>query len=121
MNRPEHTTASSLGLQVIEGGYAQGKEMTATFPSCVLGDDRPLASVTELWVSPDSKVNVLSKTSDPRSGAFTTRLQNINRSEGDLLWSVCVPTAKSWLKPAIGPKLELLDPSSRCQPKRIST
>jgi hypothetical protein len=68
--------------------------MTATLPSCVIGDDRPLANVTELWVAPDSKVNVLSKTFDPRSGAFTTRLQNINRSEPDLLWSGCVPTTK---------------------------
>lgn len=95
--------------------------MTTTLPSCVIGNDRPLASVTELWVSPDSKVNVLSKTSDPRSGAFTARLQNINCTEPDLPCSACVPTTKSWLKPAIGPKLELLDPSSRCQPKLIST
>lgn len=71
MNRPEHTTAP-LGSQVIEGVYAEGKEITTT------GNDRPLASVTELRFSPDSKVNVLSKTSDPHSGEFSTRLQNIN-------------------------------------------
>lgn len=82
MNRPERTTAP-LGSQVIEGVYAEGKEVTTTLPICTIGNDRPLASVTELWFSPDSEVIVLSKTSDPDSGEFTRRLQNINRSEPD--------------------------------------
>lgn len=51
MNRPEHTTAP-LGSQVIEGVYAEGKEITTTLPICTIGNDRPLASVTELRFSP---------------------------------------------------------------------
>lgn len=83
MNRPEHTTAS-LALQVIEGVYTERKEITTTPPMCMIGNDRPLPSVMKLWLSPDSKVSVPSKTSDPHSGEFTTRLENINRSEPDL-------------------------------------
>lgn len=81
-NRPENTT-ESLGTQVIEGVYAEGKKTTTTFPVGMVGNDRPIASVTEYWYSPDLKLTVLSKSSDPRSGEHSTRLQNINRSEPD--------------------------------------
>lgn len=82
-NRSENTT-ESLGSQVIEGVYAEGKKTTTTFPVGMVGNDRPIASVTEHWYSPDLKLTVLSKSSDPRSGEHSTRLQHINRSEPDL-------------------------------------
>ena len=37
----------------------------------------------EIWRSPELKVTVLSKNSDPRSGESTTRLTNISRAEPD--------------------------------------
>ncbi len=39
--------------------------------------------VTESWLSPDLKVTVLSKNSDPRMGEFAMRLQNIDHTEPD--------------------------------------
>jgi hypothetical protein len=48
-----------------------------------MGNDRPLVRVTESWISPDLKLPVLWKNSDPRMGESTMRLQNINRSEPD--------------------------------------
>lgn len=35
---PERTTAS-LGSQVIEGGYTEGKNTTTTLPICMIGVD----------------------------------------------------------------------------------
>ena len=57
--------------------------MTRTFPVGAAGNDRPIVSVSESWFSPDLKMTVLSKHSDPRTGEQITRMQNINRSEPD--------------------------------------
>ena len=81
-NRPEHVT-ESLGTQVIEGVLVEGTKMTTTFPVGAMGNDRPIVRVTESWHSPDLKITVLSKNSDPRMGESTMRLENIDRTEPD--------------------------------------
>jgi hypothetical protein len=81
-DRPQSST-ESLGSQTIEGVYVEGKKTTTTFPVGFMGNDRPLVRVMESWISPDLKLAVVSKNSDPRMGESTTRLQNINRSEPD--------------------------------------
>ena len=81
-DRPQSFT-ESLGSQTIEGVYVEGKKTTTTFPVRFMGNDRPLVRVMESWISPDLKLAVVSKNSDPRMGESTTRLQNINRSEPD--------------------------------------
>jgi hypothetical protein len=82
VDRPQRST-ESLGTQVIEGMYVEGERITITFPVGAMGNDRPLVRVTESWFSPDLRITVLSKNSDPRRGEFTMHLQNINRSEPD--------------------------------------
>ena len=57
--------------------------MTRTFPVGSIGNDKPIVSVTESWFSPELKVVMLSKTSDPRMGESTMKLQNIDRTEPD--------------------------------------
>lgn len=79
-NRPERVT-ESLGTQVIEGVLVEGTKTTTTFPVGVMGNDRPIIRVTESWHSPDLKITVLSKNSDPRMGESSMRLQNIDRTE----------------------------------------
>lgn len=81
-NRPEHVT-ESLGTQVIEGVLVEGTKTTTTFPVGVMGNDRPIVRVTESWHSPDLKITVLSRNSDPRMGESSMRLQNIDRTEPD--------------------------------------
>jgi len=81
-NPPEVST-ESLGSQVMEGVSAEGKRVTRTFPVGTMGNDRPLATVTETWFSPDLKTYVLTKTSDPRTGESIVRLRNMERSEPD--------------------------------------
>ena len=81
-DRPEVST-ESLGSQVIEGVNVEGRKITRTLPVGLMGNDRPLVSVTESWFSPELRITVLTKHSDPRMGESVTQLRNIDRSEPD--------------------------------------
>jgi hypothetical protein len=73
----------SLGTQAIEGVPAEGRRFTMVFPEGVIGNDRPITTVSDRWTSPDLKIVVLSKMSDPRNGDTTTKLTNLSQSEPD--------------------------------------
>jgi hypothetical protein len=75
-----------LGVQFMEGVTVEGTRTTATFPAGQIGNEQAINIVSERWFSPDLKVLVMSRQSDPRFGETTYRLTNINRSEpaGDL-------------------------------------
>lgn len=77
---PENTN-ESLGTQVIEGLTCEGRRVTTTYPTGSMGNDRPMITTSETWVSIDLKVLVLSKRKDPRSGENTMQLKNISRAE----------------------------------------
>jgi hypothetical protein len=80
--RPQFSR-ESLGTQTIEGILAEGSRTTVVYPIGAFGNDRPITTVSESWMSPELKMVVLSKNSDPRSGETTTRLTNISRAEPD--------------------------------------
>lgn len=71
----------ALGNQMIEGLEAEGTRLTVTIPTGEIGNDRPIAIVTERWESTALKTLLLSTHRDPRVGETTYRLTNINRSE----------------------------------------
>jgi hypothetical protein len=77
------TTRSDLGIQTIEGIVAKGTKTTRTIPAGEMGNDLPIVITTETWFSPDLKVMVMSKSSDPRMGETTYTLRNLSRSEPD--------------------------------------
>ncbi|HXP88601.1 MAG TPA: hypothetical protein VN841_27975 [Bryobacteraceae bacterium] len=81
-NAPQFAT-EDLGTQLIEGVTAQGRRQTVTYPIGAFGNDRPIVTTSETWTSPDLRVAVLTKSSDPRSGESTMRLTNISRTEPD--------------------------------------
>ena len=70
-----------LGSQTIEGVKADGTRSTITIPAGKVGNEKPLAIVSERWVSPDLGLTVLSRHSDPRLGTTTYRLTGIERRE----------------------------------------
>ncbi|HEX4808614.1 MAG TPA: hypothetical protein VH325_06785 [Bryobacteraceae bacterium] len=72
---------TDLGTQTIEGVPAQGTRITRTIPAGQIGNDQPIVITTETWYSPDLKVLVMSKSSDPRMGDTIYQLTNIQRSE----------------------------------------
>jgi hypothetical protein len=74
-------TKTDLGTQTIEGVPAQGTRVTRTIPAGQFGNEQPMVITTETWYSPDLKVLVMSKSSDPRMGDTTYTLTNIQRSE----------------------------------------
>jgi hypothetical protein len=80
--RPE-MSRESLGTQPIEGLLADGTRMTTTYPVGFMGNDRPLTTVTETWMSREIGMAVLTKTSDPRQGERTGKLTNVSRAEPD--------------------------------------
>jgi hypothetical protein len=77
----ETPVVESLGTQFMEGVAVEGTRTTLTIPAGQIGNELPINMVSERWFSPDLKVLVMSRQSDPRFGETTYRLTNINRSE----------------------------------------
>ena len=78
--QPSDARIEQLGSMFIEGVQAQGSRTTTTIPAGQIGNDRPINVVDERWYSPDLKMTILTKHSDPRSGETNFRLSNISRS-----------------------------------------
>jgi len=73
----------SLATENIEGILAEGTRTTRVDPVGTVGNDRPITIIHEIWTSPELKVVVLSKDSNPLIGDSTTWLINISRAEPD--------------------------------------
>jgi hypothetical protein len=73
----------SIGTQSIEGVMVEGTRNTVTFPVGMMGNDREFSTVTESWMSPELKIQILSKTNDPRNGESTFRIANLSRTPPD--------------------------------------
>ena len=80
--RPERRV-EKLGVKTVAGVYAEGTRTTLTYPAGFMGSDRLITSTSEMWMSPDLKIIVLSITEDPRTGTQTIELTNLDRSEPD--------------------------------------
>lgn len=76
-------THEDLGAQIIQGLLARGERYPTTVPVDSEGNDRPLVTVRETWMSSDLGRPVFMKVSDPRNGETITRLVSIDRSEPD--------------------------------------
>jgi hypothetical protein len=78
-----NVVTETLPMQTINGVQATGTRVTRTIPAAQIGNAQPIQIVTETWQSPDLKVPVMVKRSDPRSGTVVTQLTNITRAEPD--------------------------------------
>lgn len=91
--RPDATRldppTETLDSQTMEGIYVEGTKTTTIIPLGSQGNDRPIAIVREQWYSPELKITILSKDSDPRYGEMMTRLTNIELSQPPLI--LCQP------------------------------
>ena len=77
----EKPVVESLGTQFMEGIAVEGTRTTLTIPAGQIGNELPIQIVSERWFSPDLKVLVMSRQSDPRFGETTYRLTNLTRAE----------------------------------------
>lgn len=80
--KPE-TRREAIGTDTMEGLPVRGTRVTQTFATGALGNDRPLTIVTEFWFSPELRINLLTKRSDPRHGVQTVRVTELVREEPD--------------------------------------
>ena len=70
-----------LGSRDFDGVRADGKRTTRTIPAGAIGNEKPIAIVSERWFSPDLNVVVMTRNLDPRGGETVYRLTNIKRGE----------------------------------------
>jgi hypothetical protein len=74
-------TTTSLGMKDFDGVKAEGKSTTWTIPAGEIGNRNPIMVMSETWYSPDLRVTVYSRHSDPRTGESVYRLASIRRGE----------------------------------------
>jgi len=77
----KNVVSESLGTQLVEGVAAEGSRSTLTIPAGEIGNERDILVVNERWYSPELRMVVMTKHSDPRTGETIYRLTNINRAE----------------------------------------
>jgi hypothetical protein len=75
------TRTESLGTRDIEGVTAEGTRTVVTIPAGAIGNAAPIEIVSERWYSPELKIVLMSRRSDPRFGETTYRLERIVREE----------------------------------------
>jgi hypothetical protein len=78
---PVETRTEALGSRTIEGVSATGSRTTRIIDAGMMGNEKPIVSVSETWFSPELKMTVLTKTDDGQSGHSTVKLVNITRTE----------------------------------------
>lgn len=80
--KPE-TTKEQIGTDTMEGLPVRGTRVTQAYPTGALGNDRPFTIVSEYWYSPELRINLLTKRTDPRHGVATVRVTELVREEPD--------------------------------------
>ncbi len=79
----QKTTCETLGTKEIDGIPAAGIRITTITPTGAIGNDRPIAHITEKWTSPELKIVLLQKETSPQLGETITRITTISRGEPD--------------------------------------
>jgi hypothetical protein len=77
---PERKT-EKLGSKNLAGVYAEGTRITITYPVGFFGNDKPIITIHETWMSSDLKLVVLNIDDDPRTGTHITEVTNLDRGE----------------------------------------
>jgi hypothetical protein len=73
----------NLGDQTIDGIHATGTRITTTIPAGKMGNEQPITVTSERWFSPELKITVMTKHSDPWAGELKTQFTNVNTAEPD--------------------------------------
>ncbi len=82
-NAKPETTKEEIGTDTMEGLPVKGTRVTQTYAAGAMGNDRPLAIVTEYWYAAELRINLLTKRTDPRHGVQTVRVTELVREEPD--------------------------------------
>lgn len=74
-------STEQLGTRVIAGLEANGARSTLTIPAGQVGNQNPLAIVTDRWYSQNLEATVLAKHSDPRFGTSSYQFTTVQQTE----------------------------------------
>jgi hypothetical protein len=72
-----------LGTKTIDGYPATGQKVTRTIAAGEIGNQKPIAVVTERWFSTDLQLPVMIVHTDPMMGTATTKVTSVTRGEPD--------------------------------------
>jgi hypothetical protein len=72
-----------LGASNMAGVPVQGSRSTTVIPAGTMGNDRDINIVEERWYSPELKMNIMTKRTDPRMGETVFQVNNLTRSNPD--------------------------------------
>jgi hypothetical protein len=72
-----------LGTREFDGVKAEGKLRSYEIPAGEVGNRAPIEVADESWYAPDLQVTVYARHSDPRSGDYVYRLEDLKRGEPD--------------------------------------
>ncbi len=76
-------SSEPLGNKQILGLRAEGTRQTLTIPAGAFGNVGPMKVVTERWYSPELKIVLESRRTDPRLGDVAYRVSHLVRGEPD--------------------------------------
>lgn len=89
---PNPVRTENLGEQTILGFRTRGTRVITTLPAGQIGNDRPIAIISEQWFSPELELVMRSMHRDPWAGEFTTTVTRVNRGDQPaLLFQVPAP------------------------------
>jgi hypothetical protein len=74
---------TSLGQEVFHGVPAVGTRVVRTIPAGVLGNEQPITSTLDTWLSPDLGVPVQITQTSSIGGQLTLTLEDVSRAEPD--------------------------------------
>jgi hypothetical protein len=77
----QQTTCETLGTKEIDGIPAAGIRLTTITPLGAIGNDKPIANVTEMWTSPELKIVLFQRVTSPQTGETIIRITKISRGE----------------------------------------
>ena len=75
------TSTEDLGTKLIDGVLCYGTRRTTVIPEGAQGNDRPMTTTNETWMSRDLQLIVLSTNYSPASGTLTTKIANLSTAE----------------------------------------
>ncbi len=82
--QPGKPEVEDLGTTTIQGVEARGTRTTTTIPAGEIGNDQPIVTTSEHWISRDFGLVVREITDDPRTGKRTRELVSLDRGEPDI-------------------------------------
>jgi hypothetical protein len=78
--RPQ-PTVEQLGTKMIDGVLVTGTRMTTIIPEGAQGNDRPMTTTSETWVSKELQLPILTVNNSPMSGTMTRKYANFSTAE----------------------------------------